>query len=60
MKTYNNSAGSSEMLQAVHKTNIEKLADYINGQSNPKEFVSLLLTFGKPSTKRFSSCDQEP
>ena len=60
MKENDNSAVSNAMLQEVHKTNIEKLADYINGQPNPQRFVKLLLAFGKPSSKRLSGCDQEP
>lgn len=37
-----------EMTKTTCKTNIKKLADYINGQPNPELFAAVLLAFAKP------------
>ena len=45
-----NATGRSkmEMTKTTNKTNIKKLADYINGQPNPELFAAVLLAFAKP------------
>ena len=40
--------------------NVQKLSDYINRQENPQQFMRLLLTFCKPSSKDFSYGNQKP
>ena len=39
--------------------NVQKLADYINRQEHPQQFMQLLLTFCKPSADDVSNRKQK-
>lgn len=47
---YNADTGGNlmEITKTTNKTNIQKLADYINGQPNPELFAATLFAFAKP------------
>jgi hypothetical protein len=42
------------------KTNIQKLSEYINAQTDPTLFMNILLTLCKPSPDNLPDRNQEP